>query len=153
MGPLVGWRADHDTVEIPKFAVMTDWLLGVPKSLDAFQTLVKPLGAFRRGYAKTPMIDLVPAPRDPELDSPPAQNVERGDVLGQSQRIVEWKLKHRKAQPQALGPSGQIRQKRNRRQTEPVFVDKMLLVQPDRLKSEQLRLFDQRETLVQIQSV
>src|SRR5262245_54842262 len=88
MRPLNGARLDDDVVEMPALAVVREALAGGPSLAQERHCLLKALGCLLDRDAKARELRLPVTLAHAEVESPLRQEIERGDLLGEQDRIV-----------------------------------------------------------------
>ncbi len=82
--------------------------------LDDLHRLVEALARLLDRDTEAVELGLAVALADTEIDAAAAQQVERGDLLGDQHRIVPRQTDHRGAEPDVAGARGEIGQHRHR---------------------------------------
>jgi hypothetical protein len=108
---------------------------GARHQLQRFDEAV---AAFAQGNAEAPEVLRIGAAPDPQLDPSARQHVQRGDLLGHAQGVVQRKLHDGCAQAHAAGARRNGRQQQRRARHDRDLAVEVVLHRPDRVEAQRL---------------
>ncbi len=128
---------DGQVVDLPELAVVTEPLVAEQSLDDGHALLVPSTGLVHRHAESGEFVSLVPA-SEPGVETPTAERVGHGDLLGQVDGVVEGRNHARRADADAFG----LRRDRARHQREVgegAVCGEVVLSEPDLVEPELLR--------------
>ena len=144
MGTLHGPRCERKVVRAEEAALVREPIVGEGPQHE-LQCFGHPFAAFGDRHAKARKVGRVAAAAHTELHATVAQNVQRRDLLGQTERVGERELRDRSAQSQRAGSSRDRRQENRRTRHDRYRRVEVVLHGPDGLEPQRFgvsRLLD-----------
>ena len=151
VGFLQGLGGEGQRRDLPEGPFVGKGVLG-PRPPDDLQGLVVARPALARVHAKALEVFGNDPASDPEIEAPAAQNIQHGEVLGLTQRIVKRQEADRCAQTQACGLARQRGEEELRARADAKGVE-MFFPNPGRVVAQLLGLDEQVERITIIRDL